>query len=77
MPFDDETYRQAIPVTKLVGEAGFTVLENKGSRPTLDVNGMWSGFVGEGAKTIIPAHAHAKLSTRLVAHQDPRRSSRG
>jgi len=72
LPFDDEAYREAIPVTKLVGEAGFTVLENKGSRPTLDVNGMWSGFVGEGAKTIIPAHAHAKLSTRLVAHQDPK-----
>jgi acetylornithine deacetylase/succinyl-diaminopimelate desuccinylase-like protein len=77
LPFDDETYRQAIPVTKLVGEAGFTVLENKGSRPTLDVNGMWSGFVGEGAKTIIPAHAHAKLSTRLVAHQDPKKIFEG
>ena len=62
-----------IPVTALVGEAGFTTLERKGSRPTLDVNGMWSGFQGEGAKTIIPAHAHAKLSTRLVAHQDPQK----
>jgi acetylornithine deacetylase/succinyl-diaminopimelate desuccinylase-like protein len=72
LPFDEEAYRRAIPVTKLVGESGFTVLENKGSRPTLDVNGMWSGFIGEGAKTIIPAHAHAKLSARLVAHQDPR-----
>ena len=60
-----------------MGEAGFTVLENKGSRPTLDVNGMWSGFVGEGAKTIIPAHAHAKLSTRLVAHQDPKKIFEG
>ena len=77
LPFDDEAYREAIPVTKLVGEAGFTVLENKGSRPTLDVNGMWSGFVGEGAKTIIPAHAHAKLSTRLVAHQDPKKIFEG
>ena len=71
LPFDEEAYREAIPVTALVGEAGFTVLENKGSRPTLDVNGMWSGFIGEGAKTIIPAHAHAKLSSRLVAHQNP------
>jgi acetylornithine deacetylase/succinyl-diaminopimelate desuccinylase-like protein len=73
LPFDEVAYREAIPVTELVGETGFTVLENKGSRPTLDVNGMWSGFQGEGAKTIIPAHAHAKLSTRLVAHQDPKK----
>ncbi len=73
LPFDEEAYREAIPVTALVGETGFTILENKGSRPTLDVNGMWSGFTGEGAKTIIPAHAHAKLSTRLVAHQDPQK----
>jgi acetylornithine deacetylase/succinyl-diaminopimelate desuccinylase-like protein len=54
-----------------VGEAGWTTLERKTARPTLDVNGMWGGFQGEGAKTIIPAHAHAKVSTRLVADQDP------
>jgi len=71
LPFDDERYRAEIPVEALVGEAGWTTLERKGSRPTLDVNGMWSGFQGEGAKTIIPAHAHAKLSARLVANQDP------
>jgi acetylornithine deacetylase/succinyl-diaminopimelate desuccinylase-like protein len=71
LPFDEEAYRAEIPVEALVGEAGWTTLERKGSRPTLDVNGMWSGFIGEGAKTIIPAHAHAKLSTRLVANQDP------
>ena len=71
LPFDDEAYRAEIPVDALVGEAGWTTLERKSSRPTLDVNGMWSGFQGEGAKTIIPAHAHAKLSTRLVANQDP------
>ena len=73
LPFDDETYRAEIPVEALVGEAGWTTLERKGSRPTLDVNGMWSGFIGDGAKTIIPAHAHAKLSTRLVANQDPQK----
>lgn len=71
LQFDDETYRAEIPVTQLVGETGWTTLERKTARPTLDVNGMWSGFQGEGAKTIIPAHAHAKVSTRLVANQDP------
>jgi len=70
LPFDEEAYRAAIPVSSLVGEAGFTTLERKGARPTLDVNGIWGGFQGEGAKTIIPAHAHAKISTRLVANQD-------
>ena len=71
LPFDDEAYRAEIPVADLVGEAGWTTLERKGARPTLDVNGIWGGFQGEGAKTIIPAHAHAKLSCRLVADQDP------
>jgi acetylornithine deacetylase/succinyl-diaminopimelate desuccinylase-like protein len=71
LPFDDEAYRAGIPVESLVGEAGWTTLERKGARPSLDVNGMWSGFSGDGAKTIIPASAHAKLSTRLVANQDP------
>ena len=73
LPFDEERYRAGIPVPALVGETGWTVLERLGARPTLDVNGMWAGFQGEGAKTIIPAHAHAKISTRLVARQDPRR----
>jgi acetylornithine deacetylase/succinyl-diaminopimelate desuccinylase-like protein len=71
LPFDDESYRADIPVTELVGESGFSTLERKGARPTLDVNGIWGGFTGEGAKTIIPAHAHAKLSCRLVADQEP------
>ncbi len=71
LPFEDEAYRAGIPVNALVGEAGWTTLERKAARPTLDINGMWSGFTGEGAKTIIPAHAHAKVSTRLVANQAP------
>jgi len=55
----------------LVGETGYTTLERRAIRPTLDVNGIWGGFMGEGSKTIIPAHAHAKVSCRLVANQEP------
>jgi acetylornithine deacetylase/succinyl-diaminopimelate desuccinylase-like protein len=71
LPFDEETYRTNLGVPALVGEAGFTTLERRGARPTLDVNGIWGGFSGEGTKTIIPAHAHAKVSCRLVVDQDP------
>ena len=73
LPFDEEVYREALGVPELVGESGFTTLERRGARPTLDVNGIWGGFQGEGQKTIIPAHAHAKVSCRLVARQDPAR----
>ena len=55
----------------LHGEQGYSVLERQGARPTLDVNGLYSGFIGEGAKTIIPAYAKAKISCRLVPDQDP------
>ncbi len=71
LPFDEEEYRKGLELPALVGEAGFSTLERRGSRPTLDVNGMWGGFMDEGTKTIIPAHAHAKISTRLVTAQDP------
>jgi acetylornithine deacetylase/succinyl-diaminopimelate desuccinylase-like protein len=71
LPFDEEAYRHEVGVPALVGETGYSTLERRGTRPTLDVNGMWSGFTGHGAKTIIPAHAHAKVSCRLVAAQDP------
>jgi acetylornithine deacetylase/succinyl-diaminopimelate desuccinylase-like protein len=71
LPFDEEAYRASIEVPALVGEAGYGLLERRGARPTLDVNGIWGGFQGDGAKTIIPAHAHAKVSCRLVVAQDP------
>jgi acetylornithine deacetylase/succinyl-diaminopimelate desuccinylase-like protein len=70
---DDEEYRESLGVPALHGEVGYTTLERVGARPTLDVCGIWGGFQGEGPKTIIPAHAHAKISCRLVADQDPER----
>ena len=71
LPFDEEEYRRSIGVPALMGEPGYTTLERLGARPTLDVCGIWGGFEGDGPKTIIPAHAHAKISLRLVADQDP------
>ncbi|MFP5341494.1 MAG: dipeptidase [Candidatus Limnocylindria bacterium] len=71
LPFDDDAYRREIGVPALAGEAGYTTLERQWTRPTLEVNGLWGGFQGDGSKTIIPAHAHAKVSCRLVNDQDP------
>jgi acetylornithine deacetylase/succinyl-diaminopimelate desuccinylase-like protein len=71
LPFDEAAYLERVGVPALAGERDYTVLEREGVRPTLDVNGIWGGFQGEGGKTIIPAHAHAKVSMRLVANQDP------
>jgi acetylornithine deacetylase/succinyl-diaminopimelate desuccinylase-like protein len=71
LPFDEDEYLRKLGLPALVGEAGYTILERRGTRPTLDVNGLWGGFQGDGSKTIIPAHAHAKVSCRLVAAQDP------
>jgi acetylornithine deacetylase/succinyl-diaminopimelate desuccinylase-like protein len=71
LPFDEAAYQKSLGVPELVGEAGYSTLERKSARPTLDVNGIWGGFHGEGSKTIIPGSAHAKFSCRLVADQDP------
>jgi len=73
LPFDDEVYRASVGVPALYGEVGYTTLERRGARPTLDLNGIWGGFQGAGGKTIIPASAHAKITCRLVADQDPDR----
>jgi len=76
LPFTDEDFLQETGSPSVAGEAGFTTLERLGYRPTLDVNGMLSGFTGEGAKTVLPAKAMAKVSMRLVPDQDPDAISR-
>jgi acetylornithine deacetylase/succinyl-diaminopimelate desuccinylase-like protein len=71
LPFDEDHYQAALGVPELVGEAGYSTLERKSGRPTLDVNGIWGGYQGEGSKTIIPGRAGAKVSCRLVPDQQP------
>lgn len=71
LPLDTEKLREYLGINEFAGEPGYSLLERKGARPTLDVNGIWGGFAGEGAKTIIPARAGAKVSMRLVPDQDP------
>ena len=73
LPFDEDVYRDSLGLSQLVGEEGYTTVERKTGRPTLDVNGIWGGYSGEGAKMIVPAEAHAKVSCRLVPDQDPGR----
>jgi acetylornithine deacetylase/succinyl-diaminopimelate desuccinylase-like protein len=73
LPFNDEAHRKEMGVPQLFGESGFTTLERKWARPTLDINGLTSGYQGPGAKTIIPAKASAKVSMRLVPDQDPQK----
>jgi acetylornithine deacetylase/succinyl-diaminopimelate desuccinylase-like protein len=73
VPFDQEAYLAQLGVTELFGEAGFTPLERIWARPTLEVNGVWGGFQGDGTKTVLPREAHAKITCRLVANQDPHR----
>ena len=70
-PFDEEAYKKAIGIKALYGEKGFTTNERTGIRPSFDVCGIWGGYTGEGAKTVIPSTAHAKISTRLVPNQKP------
>jgi acetylornithine deacetylase/succinyl-diaminopimelate desuccinylase-like protein len=71
LPFDENGFKDFVGLKELVGETGYTTVERKWARPTCDVNGVTAGYQGEGAKTIIPARASAKISFRLVPNQDP------
>lgn len=69
-PFDLSEYKAKLDIEEVHGEKGYTTIERVGIRPTLDVNGIWGGYTGEGAKTVLPSKAFAKISMRLVPHQD-------
>jgi acetylornithine deacetylase/succinyl-diaminopimelate desuccinylase-like protein len=71
LPFNEKTYKKDFGIPKVAGETGFTTLERTWARPTFEVNGLLSGFTGEGAKTVLPALAMAKVSMRLVPDQQP------
>jgi acetylornithine deacetylase/succinyl-diaminopimelate desuccinylase-like protein len=71
LPFNETRYRKELGAPKLFGESGYSTLERVWARPTFEVNGLLSGFTGEGAKTVLPATAMAKVSMRLVPDQDP------
>lgn len=73
LPLTDKEFMDQVGVSGLTGEAGYSSLERRWARPTLDINGLTSGYQGEGAKTVLPARASAKFSFRLVPHQDPAR----
>lgn len=71
LPFSNEQYRKLLGVPKLFGEKGFTPFEQRSARPTLEINGLTSGYQGEGSKTIVPSWARVKITTRLVPGQSP------
>lgn len=72
-PFDEKAYTKDLQINEVYGEKGYTTIERTGIRPTLDVNGIWGGYIGEGAKTVLPSKAFAKISMRLVPNQDPKK----
>ncbi len=74
-PFNEQDYKDAIDVEELAGEKGYTTSERTGIRPSFDVCGIWGGYTGEGAKTVLPSKAYAKISTRLVPNQDHQKIS--
>ncbi len=69
-PYDEDEYKKDLEVGELWGEGGYSTLERTGTRPTLEVNGIWGGYIGEGAKTVLPSKAFAKISMRLVPNQN-------
>lgn len=76
LPFDEEAFKKDLGLDALHGENGYSTLERTSARPSLDVNGLWGGYQGEGAKTVLPAEAGAKISMRLVPDQDPKKIAR-
>lgn len=70
IPFSEEKYKAAICVDELAGEKGYSTLERNSCRPSFDICGIWGGYTGEGSKTVLPSKAYAKVSCRLVPHQD-------
>ncbi|MEM7134452.1 MAG: dipeptidase [Chloroflexota bacterium] len=73
VPYGEAELKNGTGVPAAYGEADYTIVERAGSRPTLEINGMWGGYIGDGFKTVIPSQAHAKISCRLVPNQDPDR----
>lgn len=69
-PFDIEAYKKDLDIADVWGEKGYSIMERTGTRPTLDVNGIWGGYTGEGSKTVLPSKAFAKISMRLVPNQN-------
>ena len=76
LPFSQKNFLQTTGAVRPSGEAGYTTPERLWARPTLEINGLWGGYTGEGAKTVLPAKAHAKISCRLVPNQDPKKITR-
>jgi acetylornithine deacetylase/succinyl-diaminopimelate desuccinylase-like protein len=71
VPFDEAAYKERLGIEATFGEVGYTTLERAWARPTLELNGIWGGFSGDGTKTVLPSQAHAKITCRLVADQKP------
>jgi acetylornithine deacetylase/succinyl-diaminopimelate desuccinylase-like protein len=75
-PYNEEEYKQDLDIAEVWGEEGYSTMERTGTRPTLEVNGIWSGYIGEGAKTVLPSKANAKISMRLVPNQSSEKITR-